>query len=169
MVQTVNVVVQTDLHTHIDLVHLANHARDIRYDPGIFSGAIWNYKKIGGCCLVFHNGKLVCNGNKSIQQAKKRIRQYSRLIQNLGYEVKLKKIELITMTAVHQVSSLLDFNKLCTILSATHDPDIHNAAMLKRGRVHYNCFQSGKVVMTGVRNVQSLYPTILELELCTVT
>ena len=167
MVQITNVVVQTDLHTRVDLVQLANNMWGIRYDPALFTGAIWKHKKIGGCCLVFHNGKLICNGNKSIQQAKKRTRQYARLIQKLGHEVNLKRIQLITITTVHQLSSTLDFKKLCSILGGTYDPDIHNAAMLKRGRVHYNCFQSGKVVMTGVRSVQNLYATILELELCT--
>jgi len=167
MVQITNVVVQTDLHVAIDLRDLANNTRDFIYDPAIFTGAIWKHRKIGGCCLVFHNGKINCNGNRNFQQAKKRIRQYARVIQKLGYEVKLEKIELVTMTAVHQLSSILDYNKVCNILGATYEPEIHNAAMLKRGKVHYNCFQSGKIVITGVHNVERVYGTLLELELCT--
>ena len=168
MVQITNVVVQTDLYASINLRHLTNSVRSIRYDPGVFSGAIWHHRKIGGCCLVFHNGKLNCNGNRSIEEAKKRIRRYARLIQGLGYCVKLKTIELVTMTAVHELSSPLDFDTTCTLLSgATYEPETHNAVMLKRGRVHYNCFQSGKVVITGLRNVHTIYATLLELELCT--
>lgn len=170
MVQITNVVVQTDLQVSIDLRHLVNTVRDIRYDPGLFSGAIWQHKKIGGCCLVFYNGKLNCNGNRSMEEAKKRTRRYARLIQKLGYAVKLQKIELVTMTAVHELSAALDFNKLCTFLhGANYEPELHNAAMFKRGRVNYSCFRSGKVVITGLRNLEKIHATLLELELCTVT
>ena len=168
MVQITNVVVQTDLHASIDLPYLANNAMDIRYDPGLFSAAMWQHRKIGGSCLVFGNGKLNCNGNRSIHQAKKRIRQYARLIQKLGFCVNLDNIDVVTMSAVHQVSSTLDFNKMCKLLGATYEPEIYNAAMLKRGKVHYNCFHTGKVVITGIRNIDIVYPTLLELELCTM-
>ena len=169
MVQITNVVVQTDLSTDIDLVHLVNHTVDIKYDPGVFSAAIWKHRKIGGCCLVFSNGKLNCNGNRSIQEAKKRIRRYARLLQKHGFPVKIQQIDVITMSAVHQTSSKLDYKKLCNILGATYEPEIHNAAMLKRGKVHFNCFHTGKVVITGLRNPSTIYPTLLELELCTTT
>ena len=167
MVQITNVVVQTDLQVTIDLRYLVNNTRDIRYDPKIFSGAIWHNRRIGGSCLVFHNGKLNCNGNRSIHQAKKRTRQYARALQKLGFCVRLQKIDLITMSAVHTLSSTLDFSKMCTLLEATYDPEIYNAAMLKKGKVHFNCFHTGKVVITGIKNINVIYPTLLELELCT--
>jgi len=168
MVQVTNVVVQADLHVAIDLASLANSTLNVRYDPKLFSGAIWQHRKIGGNCLVFRNGKINCTGNRSIPQAKKRIRQYARLIQKHGFSVKLHRIDLVTMSAVHTVSSRLDFKGMCKILGATYEPEFHNAAMLKRGKVHYNCFHTGKVVITGIRNINVVYPTLLELELCTL-
>ena len=167
MVQVTNVVVQTDLQISIDLGYLTSKTRDIRYDPALFSAAIWRHKKIGGSCLVFRNGKLNCNGNRSIPQAKKRIRQYARFIQKLGYHVIMKKIEVITISAVYQCTSRLDFSKLHKFLGASHEPEICNYALLKRKKVQYNCFHTGKVVMTGIRNINIIYPTLLELELCT--
>lgn len=170
MVEIVNVVVQTDLHACVDLVHLVKHTMNIRYDPALFSAAIWQHRKIGGCCLVFKNGKLNCNGNRNIREGRKRIRQYARLIQKQGFPVNIHKIDVITMSAVHQISSKLDFSKLCKLLpSAIYEPEIHNAAMLKRGKVHFNCFQTGNVVSTGLRDTSVIYPTLLELELCTTT
>lgn len=168
MVQVTNVVVHAALHTTIDLEHLAKSIIDIRYDPTIFPAVIWQHRKIGGNCLVFKNGKLNCSGSSSVQQAKKRLRQYARLIQKLGYDVVLNKIDLITMSAVHQLSSRLDFTQLCKDLHASYEPDVHNAAMLKRGRLHFNCFHTGKVVITGIKNLDDIYPILLELELCTL-
>ena len=168
MVRITNVVVKSTLHVTIDLEHLAESTRDIRYDPAVFSGAIWQDRKIGGNCLVFRNGKVNCAGSKSIQQAKKRLRQYARLIQKLGYDVVHDKIDLVTMSGVHQLSSRLDFSQMCKDLGASYEPEIHNAAMLKRGKLHFNCFHTGKVVITGIKNVDAIYPVLLELELCTL-
>lgn len=168
MVQLTNVVVQADLHVCIDLQHLVYSTRDIRYDPKVFSGAIWQHRKIGGNCLVFKNGKINCAGSRSIQQARKRLRQYARLVQKLGYEVALNKVEIVTMAAVHQLSSRLDFSQMCKYLGAVYEPEILNAVMLKRGKLHLNCFHTGKVVITGIRDIDAIYPVLLELELCTL-
>ena len=171
MVAITNVVVQTDLQASIDLKRLANYTRDIRYDPSKFSGAVWQHKYIGGNCLVFSNGKLSCNGNKSINEARRRLRQYCRIIQRLGIPVQLHKIEIVTMSAVHQLSDRLDFHQMCATLGASYDTEFFNAAMMKKGRIHFNCFHTGKVVITGIRRMRDLdaviYPALLELELCT--
>lgn len=166
-----NVVVQSDTHAHIDLAHLARNTRDIIYNPHTFTGALWKHKRIGGHCMVFPNGKLICNGNKSMADARRRVRQYARLLQRLGFSVTLKKVALITMSAVYKLSAALDFEQVCSLLGASYNPEILNAAILKRGRINLTCFQSGTIVITGIRSMQHasrvIYPTILELELCT--
>jgi len=168
MVQVTNVVVHAALQVTVDLKQVANSTRDVRYDPTLFSAVIWQHRKIGGNCLVFKNGKVNCSGSKSVQQAKKRLRQYARLIQKLGYNVMLGKIDLVTMSAVHQLSSRLNFQKMCEDLGAMYQPEIHNAAMLKLGNLHFMCFHTGKVVITGIKNLDVIYPILLELELCTL-
>ena len=168
MVRIVNVVIQGDLHATVDLDFLTTHVTDMKYDPKNFSGAVWKDKEIGGCCLLFKNGKLSCNGNRTVREAKTRIRQYAELIERQGFSTNIQNIRIITMTGVYQVSARLDFNKLCKILGASYEPEIHNAAMLKREKVHYNCFHTGKVVITGIKDIDAIYPTLLELELCTM-
>ena len=171
MVELTNVVVQADLSCSINLRCLANSTRDIKYDPHKFIGAVWHHRSIGGNCLVFHNGKVNCNGNKTIHQAKKRLRQYARLLQRHGFAVNLKKIIVVTISAVHRLSSRLNLKDLCEMLRATYNPELLNAAILKKKRINFNCFQSGAVVITGIRRMRDLdkviYPTLLELELCT--
>ena len=80
----------------------------------------------------------------------------------------LGKIYLVTISAVHQLSSRLNFLQMCEDLGAMYQPDIHNAAMLKQGKLHFNCFQTGKIVITGKKDLDAVYPTLLELELCTL-
>lgn len=171
MVHITNVVVQADLQVKIDLTYLTNHSRDVQYDPARFTGVIWRHKKIGGSCLVFSNGKINCNGNKNLAEAKRRVRQYARLIQKQGFPVLLKTIHLITMSAVHIISSPLNLKEVHETLGAVYEPETLNAAILKKQRMNFNCFQSGAVVITGIRSMRDLnnivYPTLLELELCT--
>ena len=168
MVHIVNVVIQGDLHADVDLEYLATYERDVKYNPRTFSGAILKNTEIGGCCLIFKNGKMNCNGNKSVQEAQTRIKQYADLIGNHGFCTNIQDIKVISMTGVYQLSGRLDFDKLCKALNALYEPEIHNATMLKRGKVHYNCFHTGKVVITGIKDTEAIYPTLLELEMCTV-
>ena len=119
MVELTNVVVQADLSCDVDLRHLATSTRDIKYDPRSFTGAIWQHRLIAGNCLiVFHNGKVNCSGNKSINGAKKRLRQYARLLQRHGFPVTLKKIVVVTISAVHRLSSRLNVPEVCETLEA---------------------------------------------------
>jgi hypothetical protein len=77
-----NIVCTADLGCTIDLRGLTMTNRNIRYNPQIFSGAIWNHPRIGGCCLVFANGKMCINGKaKTPIEARKRVRRYARLVQ----------------------------------------------------------------------------------------
>ena len=171
MVRITNVVCTAEFGVSIDLTFLAKHAKDIVYDPRHFSGVIWHHKKIGGSCLVFKNEKLNCNGNKSVSDAKRRIRQYARAIQQCGYHVTLKKIDIITMSAVHKLSNKVDLAIVREILKGTYEPEFFNAAMFKKGRLRFYCFRTGTVVITGIRNKHMLddivYSTMIELELCT--
>jgi len=170
MVHLTNIVVQTDLRCSLDLPYIARCVSNIQYDPGKFTGAVWR-NRIGGNLLVFHTGKLVCNGNKTLLQARQRVRKYCRILQKLGFPVKLTRIDVVTISAVHKLSARLCFKEVCDWLGAEYDPEILNAAILKKNKINFNCFQSGSVVITGIKRSRDLdeivYPTLIELELCT--
>jgi TATA-box binding protein (TBP) (component of TFIID and TFIIIB) len=90
-----NILCTADLGCIIDLRSLTMTNRNIRYNPQIFNGAIWNHPRIGGCCLVFANGNMCVNGKaKTPIEARKRVRRYARLVQELGGSVSLKHIEM---------------------------------------------------------------------------
>ena len=52
-------------------------------------------------------------------------------------------------------------------MGANYEPELLNAATFRRDRVHYTCFASGRVVVTGVKKVEETEPVLLELEMCT--
>lgn len=171
MVRITNVVCKADLGVDIDLRYVAMNVRDVRYNPGTFNGLIWQNRTIGGTCLLFRNGKVICNGNRTFTQARKRVRCYARYIEKrLGLVVNLKKVQLVTKSAVHELTS--PFN--CAVLSrcvhgASYEPEVMNAVMVKRNNIHFTCFTTGKIIITGIKNSHCLknivYPTLLELEI----
>ena len=56
-----NVVYQANLNVKIDLSCLVHQFNNVRYNPRIFPGLIYQNRKIGGNCLIFSNGKINCS------------------------------------------------------------------------------------------------------------
>ena len=145
-----NVVVQANLACSIDLRALIYRLSNARYDPRSFSGLIWQHRKIGGNCLLFSNGTINCNGKcLSIQEARRRLRRYARVLQRMGYAVRLTQIRIVTASAVHQLSGRIDPRKLP--MDFSYEPEIFPAVMFRRNGVHYICHLSGKLMITGLK------------------
>jgi transcription initiation factor TFIID TATA-box-binding protein len=161
-----NVVCQARWSTAIDLTKLASQIESAKYDPGRFSGVIWKQRDIGGNCLVFANGKVICAGAKSIEHGLNMLGEYTHLLQTVVPEAVLKEFRMVTQSACHKLSGPVDFGMLCSLLGANYEPELFNAAMLRREGVHYSIFQSGSVVITGMKDDELIYPVLLELELC---
>lgn len=162
-----NVVVQADLGCSFDLQYLSHRLINVRYQPTLFSGMIWQHRRIGGNCLVFSNGKINCSGAAiSIQQGRQRLRRYARLLQRMGCDVQLLKIRIVTVSAVHQLSGKIDPTNLPIHFS--YEPELFPAVMFRRDDLHFTCHLSGKVIITGIKrdlDLETLWSVILELEL----
>ena len=104
-----NVVYQANLNVKIDLSCLVHQLNNVRYNPRIFPGLIYQNRKIGGNCLIFSNGKINCNGACSdFDSGVKRLRRYARIVQRLGYVVRLSEVRLVTASAVHKLSGRIN-------------------------------------------------------------
>jgi transcription initiation factor TFIID TATA-box-binding protein len=161
-----NVVCQARWSTDVDLVKLSSQIQNAKYEPGRFSGIIWQQRCIGGNCLVFGNGKVICNGAKSIEDAHAMLEKYTSVLQTVMPEAVLTEVRMVTQSACHKLSGPVDFTMICHLLGGTYEPELFNAAMLKRDGVHYSIFGSGSVVITGLKDEDLVYPVLLELELC---
>lgn len=168
-----NIVVKASLNIDLDLRHIAYNIRDVRYNPRKFSAVIWKHKRIQSSCLLFRNGKILLQGAKTYQQARLRLRQYARIIQSLGYHVSLSLIEIVTITGLADIGSPIDLTEMCMALpSSSYEPELFNALVYKKNHISYSIFNSGKVVVAGVRNMclirEEVMPTLLELSLSTL-
>lgn len=171
MAKITNVVLTAELGCALDLKHVTNSAFFIRYNPKIFSGVIWSHRKLRATCLLFKNGKLVCTGAKSISGGRKSIRQYARILQKMGYAVNLQNIRVRTMSAVHTLQGRIKPEALVEFLGAVYEPEIFSAVRLRKEGIHYTCFHTGKVIITGIKSMkdfeEKLCETLLEMECLT--
>ena len=165
-----NVVCTASVGCRIDLRTLTKKTVNIIYDPSRYSGVQWKHPKIGGHCNVFSTGKIMVNGKAtSIFEAKQRLRRYARLIQRLGWIVTLSTIEVVTISASFKVEGPVDLHKVVRYYHGHYEPELFPAAMFTQGTIHFTCFHSGSVLMTGIKDTQQLYdiclPELIELPL----
>ena len=167
MAQITNVVTYAELNCMFDLNTLARRLHNVVYNPHKFHGLIWKHRHICGSCLIFNKGKLVGNGTSSWTEAKHSVRQYVRLLQKMGHPVQLKRIHLTTMSAVYTLANKVNYYKLLEYPGTSYEPELFHALMLKKNCINFIIFQSGKVVITGIKeelNV-TVNPILMELEL----
>ena len=107
-------------------------------------------------------------GNNSVEQAKKDLRKYARIVQKLGYSVYLDRIPVVTKSAVATLSGKLNLPSLAKFLNGSYEPELFHAALVKDGNVNFTCFKSGKIIMTGVKNIVSLYVMLAQIDMFTL-
>ena len=166
-----NVVYQGDMNCEINLKDLTQNLTNIRYDPRTFPGVIYQNRKIGGNCLIFSNGKINCNGYcENFMLGRKRLRQYARIIQKLGYTVTLTKVRLVTASAVHKLSGRVNVNTLSRFFTCSYDPELFPAVMFRRKGIHFTCHLKGTILITGIKRARNIddivYPALVEIETC---
>ena len=169
-----NVVCSADLRCNINLGHLCQRLVNVKYDPSHFSGLVWQHKTIGGNCLVFSNGKINCNGKAdSFKEGIKRLRRYARYLQKMGYDVTLNDVKVLTASAFHAFDDHLNIKELGEQRGTRYEPELFPTATFKRENVTFSCFHNGKIIITGIKKLSDIddviYPTLLELDLYTIT
>jgi transcription initiation factor TFIID TATA-box-binding protein len=163
-----NVVVSANLHCAVNLNYMVNAVNNAVYNPKKYSGMIWRHRRIKSKCFLFHTGNILCMGNDTVRCAKNDLRKYARLLTKKGYVVCLKNIKVVTKSAVATLSGKLDIKQAVHIIKGIYEPELFQALMFRKGKTHFTCFPSGKVVMTGVKAWQKIFSTLMTLELFTL-
>ncbi len=157
-----NIVSTSHLNARLDLVKIANENFDIVYNPSKFCAASWSHRKIHGTVQLFPNGKITHLGSPGVRKPRVYIRQYARILQKQGHDVKLSPIRLVCMSAVYKLSGPINLDR---VPGGCFHPEIINTAVTKRNGNTYCVFHTGTIVITGITSRSSVYPFLLELEL----
>ena len=160
--QITNIISTATVNIPLDLAQIARDNTNIVYTTRPFSTIVWRHRKINGTLQIFSNGKLTHLGKPDGVSPHIHIRRFVRILQKQGHPVRLSPIKRVCMSAVHQLSGHIDLSTI-----GSYDPEQINATFLRRGPTTFSIFHTGKVVITGIQNIDAVYPVLLELELYT--
>ena len=163
-----NVVCSFNTGCRLDLVLLNNMSEKSKYNPLKFSGLVW--KEINITCLIFQSGHITCLGNKSIEEAHSNIDKCLNRLKQLGFiHVTKSDFKVITMSAVYKIKEGINLTKLVKQKGATLEPELFPAAFLRKKSIHYTCYHTGVIVITGIKSemdlINKVSPTLIEIEL----
>ena len=143
--------------------NIAESTHNIEYRRVPFDRLLWRHRKIGCTCMIYSNGKIICHGGED------RLRKYVRLLQKMGYPVRMKKIKTFTGSAVHKLSRKPDYRKIAEYMRGSYEPEIYHAVRFIKDGIHYIVYKSGKVVITGIKSEKDLdvkvNAVLIELEI----
>ena len=119
---------------------------------------------------MFSTGIIMANGKvNNVKEGKRRLRRYARVIQRLGWPVTLSKVKVVTVSASFKTETPLDLTEICRRYRGSYEPELFPGAMFKRDDVHFTCFHTGSVLMTGIKSKRQFnhtcMPILLELSL----
>lgn len=151
-------VFMTDVSCSLNLRYIAMNTRDVVYTKVPFHVLRWKHKKIGGMCMVYASGKIIHHGEKM------QLRKYVRLLQKMDFPIRLQKISLVTQSATFMLPNV-NYELLVNECGAQYEPEVFHACILKKNEMTFTIYNSGKVVITGIKNLDEANGTLIEIAL----
>ncbi|MFA5312036.1 MAG: TATA-box-binding protein [Methanomassiliicoccales archaeon] len=164
-----NVVASANLGTELDLNVLALNLNGAEYEPQAFPGLIFRLKEPKTATLLFHSGKLVCTGAKTLDQVKLAIDAVVKAVREAGIP--------IAGTPTHEVQNIVASSDLGQPVDLTsvvislglerveYEPEVFPGLVYRMSdpKVVFLLFGSGRLVCTGARKPQDVEVSVDKL------
>jgi len=156
----------------LNLHKIALDYKCLEFNPQNFAAATMRTIEPRTTALAFASGNMVVTGSKSTMQARLAARKYVRIFQNLGIPVMFKNFEIQNVVASANVGFPIKLKDIADKfgLYVSYTPDLFPGLIFRsiNPKLVFLIFRSGKIVITGARNVsdikmtfESLYRNIL--------
>lgn len=170
-----NIVCTFGTECKINLKDIAQRARNVEYNPKRFPACVMRirnspshshvitesdrFKTPGSTALIFATGKLVVTGTKSLYDANIACRKFARVLQKLGYGVKISnmKVQNIVATFDYRKPISLEVLQVAHPKFCTYEPELFPGLtwrIIGKSNVVLLMFKSGKVVITGSKTIE---------------
>ena len=150
-----NVVASTQIGENIDLNKIAREIPDADYKPKQFPGLVLRTKEPKAAALIFRSGKVVCTGSKSVEDARRAVKQIVKIVGSLGIPViEEPEVKVQNIVAPADLGTDLNLNAIAIGLgleNVEYEPEQFTGLVyrLRDPRVVVLIFGSGKMVVTG--------------------
>jgi len=148
---------------NINLKALALRLMYCDYNPQRFAAMTMRLKSPKTTALAFGSGNMVCTGSKNIAECLLACRKYTRILQNAGVKVcfhKFKVQDIVASVSVNFPLKLYEMSKEHGA-NVSYEPELFPGLVLRitKPKVVFLLFRSGKIVITGAKNMQEINST----------
>ena len=154
-----NLVYTTKIGDLVDLEVIDACVPEARFEPDRFRGVVL---KLGGTCLIFHNGATVIVGVKSENEAIETMNELIDMLNGLGLEVRAGNLQLRNIVGYHdygvrvcQANLYKTIRQLDDYKKSSFEPEISPGLVIKSTYTAV-VFHNGKVIFTGIKNFEDL-------------
>lgn len=154
-----NIMASAKLNCVLDLHHIASQSYNTIYNPSKFHGMTIRIRKPRSTANIFTSGKISCFGTDSEALAKVAIRKYARIVQKLGYPVRLSSFKVCNIICTANLGYKPNFEQFFydNIKHVFYNPEIfHGLEYKTNDNITVTIMRSGKINMTNIRSLQQM-------------
>jgi transcription initiation factor TFIID TATA-box-binding protein len=170
-----NIVSTADLKCKLDLREIALRAKNAEYNPKRFAAVIMRIREPKTTALIFASGKMVCTGARSEEDSKKAARQYAKIINKLGFQVRFTDFKVQNIVGSCDVKFPIKLESLASAHShyCSYEPEMFPGLIFRmlKPKIVLLIFVSGKIVLTGAKErndiflaFQNIYPLLINFK-----
>lgn len=153
----------------MDLKKIALNYKLCEYNPQTFAAATIRILEPRSTALVFASGNMVVTGCKSTLESRLAARKYTRIYQSLGIPVMFRQFKIQNIVASSSTGFPIKLQDIANAYGpyVTFTPDLFPGLIFRsiNPKLVFLIFRSGKVVITGARNVNDIKHTFRSLYL----
>ena len=156
-----NIVAYAQISNDLDIEKIAEKIPELNYNPDEFSGLTLKIDDPKTAVLILPSGKTICTGAKKIEDAKNVIKKLEDKLIKAKIKVKKKyKIEIQNIVASTDINKELELGPISKKLlldNVDYEPKQFPGLIYKMddNGVLLILFSSGKIVCTGVKNLEA--------------
>lgn len=175
--KVVNIIASVNLGTQLDLMYIATHTRNAEYNPKRFSAVNIRIQEPKATALIFKTGTMNIVGCRTEEAAMLAARKFTRILALLKFKVSIEHFNIASMVATCSCGFEISLEQLAHAQGhskfSSFNPETFAGLIYKipQPRVTVILFHSGKMILTGAKNIQTLneaaewiYPVLVQFE-----
>jgi transcription initiation factor TFIID TATA-box-binding protein len=157
-----NIVASGAIAETIDLVELSSKVPNCELNKKRFPGAVYRITDPKIAALIFSSGKVVLTGMRNKEALTKGLAVITKSLNDAGIEtLKEPKVAITNMVCSYDLGKYINLNKIVVTLNVEnieYEPEQFPGLVyrIKDPRIVVLIFSSGKIILTGGRNLEDI-------------
>lgn len=159
----ISIVAICQLSQRLDLDHLSKSLENLSFPP---KGKTWLKMRLlpeNHYVSFYKSGKFLIAGMKSLEKITKIADRIISLLNEAGFDVKIINTQIVNIVILEKIHSNTSLEKIICNLDvkkASFEPEQFPGLIYKDWGVTFLLFSSGKVIITGVKDLDIVQPAL---------